>query len=78
MTIPHENIFNYLGLTPLHLRPGAHSGGSIGAVVPHTTYESSFIRHNFIQFGKQHSRYKAILPYIVLYNSVVTYILHLS
>jgi len=30
------------------------------------TYESNFIHHDFVQFGKQHSRYKAILPYIIL------------
>jgi len=30
------------------------------------TYESYFFRHDFVQFGKQHSRYKAILPSIVL------------
>jgi len=30
------------------------------------TYESNFIHHDFVQFGKQHSRYKAILSSIVL------------
>ena len=30
------------------------------------TYESNFFYHDFVQFGKQHSRYKAILPYFVL------------
>jgi len=29
------------------------------------TYESTFIHHDFVQFGKQHSRYKAILSSIV-------------
>jgi len=33
---------------------------------PSVTYESNFIRHDLVQFGKQYSRYKAILPLIVL------------
>jgi len=33
---------------------------------PSKSYESNFIRHYFVQFGKQHSRYKAILLSIVL------------
>ena len=28
---------------------------------PHKTYESNFIHHDSVEFGKQHSRYKAIL-----------------
>ena len=35
---------------------------AIGAVAPPKTYESNFFYHDFAQFGKQHSRYKAILP----------------
>jgi len=30
------------------------------------TYESNFVHHDFVQFGKQHSRYKVILPPTVL------------
>jgi len=30
------------------------------------TYKSNFFHHDFVQFGKQHSRYKAILLSIVL------------
>jgi len=30
------------------------------------TWESNFIHHIFLQSGKQHLRYKAILPSIVL------------
>jgi len=30
------------------------------------TYESNFIHHDFVQFGKQHWRSKAILPFIGL------------
>jgi len=30
------------------------------------TYGSNFIHHDFVQFGKRHSRYKVILPSIVL------------
>jgi len=33
---------------------------------PPKTYKSKFFHHNFVQFGKQHSRYKAILTSIVL------------
>jgi len=33
---------------------------------PLKTYESNFIHREFLQFGKQHSQYKAILPTIVL------------
>ena len=33
---------------------------------PPKTYESNFSHHDFVQFGKQHSRYKASLPSIVL------------
>jgi len=55
--------------------------GAIGAIAPPKTYESNFIHddappksyasdfinHDFVHFGKQHSRYKAILPFIALY-----------
>jgi len=37
-------------------------GGAIGAIVPPKTYESN----DFVQFGNQFWRYKAILPSIVL------------
>jgi len=33
---------------------------------PPKTYESNFVHHDFEKFGKQHSRYKAILSSIVL------------
>jgi len=43
------------------------SGGCKGAIAyPPKTYESNFIHHDFVQIGKQHSRYNAILPFIVL------------
>ena len=35
-------------------------GGAIGAIAPAETYESNFFHEDFVQFGKQHSRYKAI------------------
>jgi len=41
----------------LRFQSGADPGG--GAISPINTYESNFIYHNFIQFGKQHWRYKA-------------------
>jgi len=33
---------------------------------PRKTYESNFFHHDSVQFGKQHSRYESILPFIVL------------
>jgi len=49
-------------------------GGSRGAITPFETYESIFFHHDFVQFGKQHSRCRTILQSIVLsqhlsYNS---------
>jgi len=32
-----------------------------GGDYPTKTYESNFIHHNFVQFGKQHLRHEAIL-----------------
>jgi len=40
-------------------------GGDRGDHSP-KTYESNFIHYNFVQFRKQHSRYKAILSCIAL------------
>ena len=37
-----------------------------GGRLPPKTCESNFSHHEFVQFGKQHSRYKAILPSNVL------------
>jgi len=45
---------------------GADPGGAIGAVSPLKTYKSNFFHNDFLQFGKQHSRYKAIFTSIVL------------
>jgi len=39
---------------------------AIGAIAPPKTYESKFVHHDFVQFGKQHSEFKAILSSIVL------------
>ena len=39
---------------------------TVGAVAPPKTCESIFVHHYFVQFGKQHSRCKVILPPIVL------------
>jgi len=36
-----------------------------GETVPPKTCKINFIHHDFVQFGKQHSRYKAILSSIV-------------
>jgi len=40
--------------------------GAIGVIASPKTYESNFIHNEFVQFGKQYSRYKAILSSIVL------------
>ena len=42
------------------------SGSKGEAISPPKIYESNFFHHDFVQFGKQHSRYKAIFPSIVL------------
>jgi len=46
--------------------PRGGSRRAIGAIAPPKTKESNFIHHDFLLFGKQHSRYKAILSSIVL------------
>jgi len=33
---------------------------------PPKTYKSKYIHHDFVEFAKQQSRFKAILPSIVL------------
>jgi len=48
------------------LQPGADPGGGDWDKRNAKTYESSFIRDDFLQFGKQHSRHKAISPSIIL------------
>ena len=45
---------------------GADLGRGDWAVRPPKTYESNFIRRDFVQFGKQHSRYGDILLSVVL------------
>jgi len=42
-------------------------------VVPLKTYKSNVIHHEFVQFGKQHSRYKTIMPVIVLSQQCLPY-----
>ena len=37
-----------------------------GGDLPPKTYDSNFVRHHVVQFGKQHSRYRVILSSIVL------------
>jgi len=53
------------GESSFRLNQGPIQGG-IGAIAPPKTYESNFIHNDFVQFRKKHSRYKAILPSIVL------------
>jgi len=44
---------------------GVDLWGATGAIASPQTYESNFIHHDFVQFGKQYSQCKAILPSIV-------------
>jgi len=46
---------------------------AIGAIAPSKSYESNFIHHDFVQFGKQHSQFKAILPPLFSHSNVVMY-----
>jgi len=46
------------------LMAGTDQGGE--AIALPKTFESNFIHHDFERFRKQHLRYKAILPSIVL------------
>ena len=43
----------------------SRGGSRRGDAPPPETYKSNFIRHDFVQFGKQYSRIKAILSSIV-------------
>ena len=49
-----------------HCEQGWIQGGDRPNRPPPKTYESNFVDYDFIQFGKEHSRYKAILSSIVL------------
>jgi len=51
-------VVNFVG----EVGNGGGPEGAIGAISRFKTYESKFIYHDFVQFVKQHSRYKAILP----------------
>ena len=44
---------------------GGSRGGRLGGSPPLKTYEINFFHHDFVQFDKQHSQYKAILPSFV-------------
>jgi len=52
------------------MKQGRIQGGDWDDRAP-KTIESDYIRHDFVQFAKQHSRYKATLSSIVLSRSVV-------
>ena len=41
---------------------GQIQGEAIVAIAPPKTYMSNYVNHDILQFGKQHSRYKTILP----------------
>jgi len=46
------------------IRGGSGGGGAIGAIDSPKTYESNFFHNDFARL--QHSRYEAILTFIVL------------
>jgi len=48
------------------LSAGADPGGGDCDDRPPKTYECNFFHHDFVQFGKQHSRHEYIVPSIVL------------
>jgi len=52
---------------------GVRGRGGRSPIAHAKTHESNFIHYNFVQFGKQHTRYKAYLLYSTLfcYTSVV-------
>jgi len=59
-------IFTYLNASNSQLLHNQVKGGFRGgAITPPKTYGSNFIHHDLIQFRKKHSRYRAILPFIV-------------
>jgi len=60
-------------LVILYLHASDRVGSRGGTIAPPKTYESNFIHHNFVRFGKQHSRYKAIFHPLFCHNSVVKY-----
>jgi len=49
-------------LTELSSCSGFFNQGIDWGDLPPKTCESNFFHHDFEQFGKQHSRFKAILP----------------
>jgi len=53
----------HIGYRQAQIDAGADPGG---AIAPPKIYERIVFHHDFVQFGKQHSRYKAVLPSVVL------------
>jgi len=51
---------------------GASRGGDWGDRPPNT-YKGKFFHHDFLQFGKQHSRHKTIFRSLLCHSSVVKY-----
>ena len=62
---PESNILSSMTKIFDHVVSGANPGGATAAAAPPKTYESNCFHHDFVQFGKQHLRYKAIFPSIV-------------
>jgi len=53
---------------------GARSGSSGGDWDdrPPKSFDSNFLHDNFVEFGKQHSRYKAIFPPLFCHTRVMS------
>ena len=59
--------FSFIIIDSQSVRQGGSRGrGRLGRPLLPKTYENNFFHHDFVQFGKQHSRYKSILTSIVL------------
>ena len=86
LRVPFQKMWSILFLQ-IYLRSelfGVDWGGTFNAGAdpggdrPPKIYESNLIRHDFVQFGKKHRRYKPILPSIVFVTAVLWSMLHLS
>jgi len=62
----------YISSLRLYLLAGTDPGGS-WCDLPPKTCESNLIHHDFVQFGKQHSRYKDICRPLFCRSSAVKY-----
>jgi len=64
LNCPGKKRISGVDLTIITVTTGANARG--GGDRPFKTYESNFIHHDFVQFGRQHSQYKANLASSVI------------